>query len=130
MSKFSINIHCIVFGVNETLNKRCILSTDKEEILFPFFKLDSNHKSNINNATISFLKEFTFVNELALIPQIINLNSNILNENKDDTIDMVFGFIIDYNSSIDNSKVFWIDFDPMIEHKFSPIIFETIQRLA
>lgn len=129
MSKFNINIHCIVFGVNELLNKRCVLSTNKEEMLFPFLALNSDGKANINNSIISFLKEFIFINELALIPQIINLNSSILNNDKD-TIDMVFGFIIDYNSSIDNSKVFWIDFDPMIENKFSPVIFETIQRLT
>lgn len=124
---FDINIYCIVFGVNEPLNKKCILSTSKEDIQFPKMVLENLDK--INNQITSFLKEFIFVNDLVLIPQIISLHSPLLNE-ESNKLNIIYGFIVDYNSSIDTSKVQWLDFDPMVEHKFSPIIFETIQKLA
>lgn len=123
---FNINIHCIVFGVSEPFNKRCILSTTKDDINLPFMSLKNTN--NINSQIIEFLKDFIFVNDLVLIPQIINIHSSILNK-ENNTIDMLFGFIIDYRSSINETKVFWIDFDPMVEHKLSPIFFETMQKL-
>lgn len=126
---FNINAHCILFGVNERLNKRCILSTNQEEIVFPVLSFDESSILKINESIIAFLKNYIFVNELMLIPQVINLNSPTLNQNTV-TLEMVFGFIVDYNSSIDPSKAFWIDFDPMKESKLSPIIFETIQKLS
>lgn len=124
---FKVNIHCVVFGVNESLNKRCILSTNKQDIVFPVMELTDAEK--INNQVIAFLKQYIFVNDLVLIPQIINLHSPILNTEKD-VLNIVLGFITDYNSSIDNTQVYWLDFDLMKEHKFSPIIFETIQKLT
>lgn len=126
---FNINIHCILFGVNELLNKRCILSLNKDEIVFPVLSLDESNVLKINESIISFLKNYIFVNDLILIPQIINLNAQLLNKDSN-TLEMVFGFVVDYNSSIDQSKVFWIDFNPMVETKLSPIIFETMQKLS
>lgn len=125
---FNINAHCVLFGVNEHLNKRAILSTSQEEIIFPVLSFDESSILKINESIIAFLKNYIFVSDLILIPQIINLNSSTLNQNST-TLEMVFGFIVDYNSSIDPSKAFWIDFDPMKECKLSPIIFETIQKL-
>lgn len=124
---FKVDLHCIIFGVNASLNKRCILSTNKEDISFPVMQLKNTDK--INNQVIEFLKQYIFVNDLVLIPQIINIHSPILNS-ENDVLNIVFGFIVDYNSSIDNTKVCWLDFDLMQEHKFSPIIFETIQKLT
>lgn len=126
---FNINVHCIVFGVNELLNKRCILSTNNKEITLPSFELNTENIKEINKAIISFLKTYIFINELILIPQIININCKDLNK-EPNTLDMVFGFVIDYNSSIDNNNVFWLDFDPLMEHRLSGIIFETIQKLT
>jgi hypothetical protein len=126
---FNINVHCIVFGVNELLNKRGILSTNNEEITLPSFELNTENIKEINKAIISFLKTYIFINELILIPQIININCKDLNK-EPNTLDMVFGFVIDYNSSIDNNKVFWLDFNPLVEHRLSNIIFETIQKLT
>lgn len=126
---FNINIHCIVFGVNILLNKRSILSIEENELAFPKLSLKSEDIHQINQTIISFLKTYIFVNDLVLIPQIISLNCETFNT-ETNTLDMVFGFIVDYNSSIDSSKVYWIDFDPMVEHRLSPIIFETIQKLT
>lgn len=126
---FNINIHCVVFGVNVSLNKKCILSTDSKEIIFPKFILENNESQNINENLIKFLKQYIFVNNLELLPQIINLNHTSLNK-EPNTLDIVYGFIIDYNSSIDTTKVHWIDFDILKEQPLSLVIFETIQKLS
>lgn len=129
MSSFNININCVVFGVSEQLNKKCILSTTKDSITFPKFYLDSSHLDNINKNIISFLKGYVFVNDIELIPQTINIHSKILQTNSN-TIEMVFGFIVNYNSSINTEHVSWIDFDILQEQPLSPILFEVIQKLS
>jgi len=75
---FEINISCVVFGVNPGLNKRCILSIKSEDIELPNFKLSIDQASNINQSIIDFLRQYIFVNELELLPQIININSSKL----------------------------------------------------
>lgn len=129
---FNINIHCVIFGVNIKLNKKCILSSNKEDIEFPKLNLQPIHINDINNSIIKFLKQFIFINELELIPQIITINNNLLKSttNIEDEINIVYGFIIDYKSSIDTNNVNWMDFDILKEHKYSTVIFETMQKLA
>lgn len=129
---FNINIHCVIFGVNINLNKKCILSSNKEDIEFPKLNLQPIHINDINHSIIQFLKQFIFINELELIPQIITINNNLLKStpNIEDEINIVYGFIIDYKSSIDTNNVNWIDFDILKEHKYSTVIFETMQKLA
>ena len=128
---YNVNINCVIFGVNIGLNKKCILSLNKEDIKFPKMVLKLDDLNDINNNIIKFLKTYIFINELELIPQIISFNNPILNdENNNNEINTVYGFIIDYKSSIDNSKVYWIDFDILKEHKYSTVIFETMQKLT
>lgn len=126
---FNININCVIFGVNELLNKRCILSTSAEDIIFPKFSLDVDNVKQLNQHIIAFIKNYIFVNDLELMPQMISFNHDVLST-EPLTLETVYGFIVDYNSSIDHTKVHWIDFDPLKEHKLSLVLFDTIQKLA
>jgi|688.fasta_scaffold05897_32 hypothetical protein len=126
---FNVKIHCIIFGVNEKLNKRCILSVRPDDIELPYLTLDETNYSDLNENLVKFLKEYIFVNDLVLIPQFTTINSKILNT-EPNTLDVVFAFIVDYTSNIDDNKVYWLNFDPLIEHKLSPIIFEAMQKLV
>lgn len=126
---FDINIHCIVFGVSPTLNKKCILSTHPQDLSFPCMILEDNHLENIDNNIVAYLKKYIFVNDLVLLPQLITINHDTLKE-KNNTLNVVYAFIVDYNSSIDNNQVYWIEFDLMKEHKLSRVLFETIQKLS
>lgn len=125
----NVNAHCVIFGVNPSLNKRCVLSTEKNDLKFPYLVLNENYIDDIAENIIQFLKQYIFVNDLVLIPQLVTINSKPLNS-EPKTLDTVFAFIVDYNSSIDTSKVCWLDFNPLIEHKFSPTIFEAMQKLS
>lgn len=126
---FNVNIHCVVFGVNASLNKRCVLSVDNDKLVLPKFILQNDLLKNLNENIIKFLKQYVFVNDLELLPQLISLNHVSLNQEQD-TLDIVYGFIIDYNSSIDNTKAYWIDFDILKEQPLSLVLLETIQKLS
>jgi hypothetical protein len=126
---FNVNIHCVVFGVNASLNKRCVLSVDNDKLVLPKFILENDLLKNLNENIIKFLKQYVFVNDLELLPQLISLNHVSLNQEQD-TLDIVYGFIIDYNSSIDNTRAYWIDFDILKEQQLSLVLLETIQKLS
>lgn len=128
---FDINIHCVVFGVSPALNKKCILSTDKEEIALPKLRLEKEHLENLEQNIINFLKDYIFVNDLELLPQHICAHNKLLNlENTDTSLDTVYGFIVNYSSSINNERCYWIDFDPLKEQRLSPVLLQTVQKLV
>lgn len=126
---FNINIHCVVFGVNPALNKKCVLSTNTETLTLPSFTLEQNQLDNLEQNIINFLKTYIFVNDLELLPQHICMHHSVLSEDKD-SINTVYGFIINYSSSINNEKCYWIDFDPMKEQKLSSVLLQTVQKLV
>ena len=126
---FNANLNCVIFGVNESLNKRCILSTDNSDFMLPKIKLEYSFLDSINEKLIKFLNEYILVNPLELMPQLINIHHKSL-ETDSETLEIVYGFIVDYNSSINSEKAYWIDFDPVKEYKLSHLFFETIQKLS
>jgi hypothetical protein len=63
------------------------------------------------------------------MPQMISFNQDSLNTDQD-TLETVYGFIVDYESNINNEIAYWIDFDPLKEHKLSTVLLETMQKLA
>ena len=126
---FDINLNCVIFGVNEPLNKKCVLSTDAKEIILPKIKFESSFLNSINENIVKFLHEYILVNPLELMPQLINIHHESLQINID-TLEIIYGFIVDYKSNINPDKAYWIDFDPMQETKYSQLFFETIQKLS
>lgn len=129
MHSFNININCVVFGVSEQLNKKCVLSTDKTNIVFPKLALNTNHLDKINENIISFLKEYIFVSDMELIPQFINIHSKLL-QTDINTLEVVYGSIVTYNNNINPSCAFWIDFDMLKEEPVNAILYEVIQKLS
>jgi hypothetical protein len=123
---FNLKIHCVVFSTNINLNKRFVLSSDPNNIVFPCFDLSIEHLKDINHQIIEFLKSFVFVSDLELLPQIINIHHGDLSENPND-INTVYGFIINHTDSLNNAH--WIEFELLKEQKISPVLFEVIQKL-
>jgi hypothetical protein len=70
-----------------------------------------------------------FVNVLELMPQLINIHHNSL-KTSDNTLDVIYGFVVDYQSNINPTQAYWIDFDPIKETKTSLVLFETMQKLS
>lgn len=123
---FNVKINCVVFSTNINLNKRYLLSLDSNQIILPSFGLLSEHLENTEYKIVEFLKQFVFVNELELLPQLININSKSLSDNESD-LNIVYGFIINHTNSINNSH--WLEFELLKEQKYSSILFEVMQKL-
>jgi hypothetical protein len=125
---FRINIHSIIFSVDIINNKRYVLSTDENKIEFPIITLDKQTILSINSTLIKNIKNYVYVSDLELLPQLITPHSKqIPNEDSTPTINMIYGFIINYTTSINNS--YWIEYNYIDSHKYSDIIIETIQKL-
>ena len=118
---FNVKINCIIFSTNINLNERYILSLDSTKLVFPSFDLSQSHLDNIEYEIIQFLKNLVFVNDLELLPQLININSKVLSE-ENNTLN-----IINHTKNINNS--YWLAFDILKEQTYSQLIFETIQKL-
>ena len=128
-SKFDINIHCVVFGTDIPNNKTYILSTQKEDISFPSFVLTMDNITDLDNYLIKFLKNYIFVNDLELIPQLITLNSiDIVNSETDiNTLNTIYGFIVNHTHSINNC--YWLNFEYKEPMKYGNLLLEVIQKL-
>lgn len=128
MSKFKVNLNCVVFSTNIALNQRLVLSLDKDKIVLPSCLLNAEMISKgIDESLIEFLKQYVFVSDLELMPQLINLHSATLCENNSDALDVVYGFIIQHTMSLNNA--FWLEFDFLTPQPYSNLLFEVIQKL-
>lgn len=121
---YKVNIKPIVLTVRPDLNKRYILSSDKDTWVSPVIPLDHELLTDIGNKLIYKMKEFVFTNELELLPQIIKIDhDNAMND-----LNIIYGFIIPYTNSLNNC--FWIEFDFNVEQPYSKLIIEVAQKLV
>lgn len=130
--QFLVKMHFVIFTTQIAANKKYILSTNKDTIELPFKVLSVNDLSNIDQSITSSLKEYIFVNELELIPQLINLHSLYI-ENKEDNkniLNTIYGFIVGYTDNINNEKCSWVEFDYLNPIPYSNLIFEVTQKLT
>ncbi|MFM7795448.1 MAG: hypothetical protein ACKO7N_01650 [Candidatus Nitrosotenuis sp.] len=128
MNNFKVNLNCIVFSTNITLNQRLVLSLDKEKIIFPSLYLNSDNLNHLDDTLIQFLKQYVFVSDLELLPQLISLDNSILNNDPNNaTLNVVYGFIVNHTNSLNNA--FWVEFQLLKEQPYSNLLFEVIQKL-
>jgi hypothetical protein len=125
---FKVNINAVVFATDIPNNKKYILSTKDTDLEFPHLILDIDKLSSLNSVLVNYLKQYVFVSDLELLPQIINLHSSdIKNEDQTPTLNVIYGFIVNYTNSINNC--YWIEFDYLKPIQYSNLIFEVIQKL-
>lgn len=124
--KFCVQINYIVLTTDLAKGKQYILSLDANEIKLPSFILDNQCKKNLEQHIIEFIKKYTSAPDIELIPQLIRLDSN-LGEDSLNTINTIYGFIIDNNNQLNNA--YWKEFDYEKDTKFLHIILETVQKL-
>lgn len=125
-TKFNVKINCVIIGTDIPNNIQYILSTNKTDIVFPCLELNAIHKENIDLYITDFLKQYIFVSELELMPQIISLHSKDLQCSKND-LNVVYGFVVKHTININD--VYWIPFDYSQTNQYSNLIFEVIQKL-
>lgn len=121
-SLFKVNVKAIVISTKIEVNKKYLLS-QKEKVWNPiFFDLNEEILSNPQQNIIQKMKQYIFVNELELLPQLINIK---LNDNKE--LDIIYGFLINYTESL--KDCFWVEFNLSEELSYSNLILEVIQKL-
>jgi hypothetical protein len=126
--KFEVKINCVVLTTNISLGKKYVLSLDKDKLTIPSFNVINDHLSDnkLNDKIILSLKEYVFVSDLELLPQIISLHSNhIVSDTQ--TLNTIYGFLINYTTSLNNC--YWIEFDYSQPVEYMPLLIEVIQKL-
>lgn len=126
-NKFLISANCVVISFeNNTTNSidsTKILSLDKKNLLFPKIHIHHDNIHNINENIINALKQYVVTNYVYLIPQLISVTQL----NSTDSIDLIYGFFIEYTNNINNS--YWIPMDYSTDSIYYNLIYEVIQKL-
>lgn len=126
--KFTVKINCVVLTTNIALNKKYVLSIDSNKMVLPSLVLsyDNLTDNNLQDSIVQFLKQYVFVSDIELFPQLINLHSNhITTDNQ--TLNTVYGFLINQTNSLNNA--YWIEFDYLQPVELTPLLVEVIQKL-
>ena len=63
-----------------------------------------------------------------LMPQIISINSKHIEKTSENTLNIVYGFIVPYSKNL-SDQAHWIKFDYLEPTKYSNLIFEVVQKL-
>lgn len=128
ITNFSVKIHCIVLSTDIPNNKQYILSSSKDSIEIPYLNLEKSMLSNLELDIILKMKEFIFVSDLELLPQLISLHSSQL-EVTENSLNVVYGFLVKYTKNINTEKVSWQEFNYLTPNKYSNLIMQVIQNL-
>lgn len=125
---FAVQLNCVVLTTNIPLNKKYVLSLDKDNIVIPALSLTKEYLSNdkLDNHIIEFLKQYIFVSDLELFPQLISLHSPYIN-NSNNHLNTIYGFLVNYTNSLNNC--YWVEFDYLQPVDYMPLLIEVIQRL-
>jgi pyruvate formate-lyase activating enzyme-like uncharacterized protein len=126
--KFLLRCYLVLISADIGNAKQYILSTKKSEIEIPHVNLAKDNINNIENFLISYMKDLIFVNDLELIPQIINLNNTSI-KTEEGTVNIVYGFVTSYTKNINESKVYWCEFNYKDHTKYSDMIAEVVRKL-
>lgn len=124
--QFKVKISFVIFGTNIEINKKYVLSLEEKDIIFPYIELSKEYLSNLDEKIVESVKKYVYVNDLELLPQLITLN-NVDLPQEDNTINVVYGFVINVTPNINN--VYWYEFDFLQPNKYTNLLLEVIQKL-
>ena len=125
-NKFFVNANCVVISFENTTNSidsTKILSLDKVNLLFPKIHIHHDNILNINENIINTLKQHIVTNYVYLIPQLITATQL----NHTDSVDLVYGFFVEYTNNINNCH--WISMDSIMDSIHYNLVYEVIQKL-
>lgn len=121
-------LHCVVFGTNKQTNKKFVLSINRDKIIFPKLSLTKDLLNNdIEDNLIKFLKQYVFVSDMYLMPQLINIHSSIFDTQQENILNIIYGFVIEQTININNS--YWIELDLTKSIPENTLLYEVIHKL-
>ncbi len=124
---FEVKINLVVLSTDLPTNKKYILSLSPDEIILSILSPSKKDTININKYVIDYLQSLKVSSHnIILVPQIISLDSKYIDSNME-TLNPVFGFVVDYFPNIVDS--YWNEFDYTIPNKYSNLIVEVVQKI-
>jgi len=133
---YNIYVNLFIVSVDMNTEKKYILSTEPDNIRPVVIDLNNENRFRIKSYLANFIRSIIPMNIMGIIPQIINLHSDILLSSYKKaglTIDengvyVVYGCLVDNLKPIDENY-HWLEFAFEIPNDFSPNIFEVCQNL-
>lgn len=125
---FHVKLYCVLLSTDIPNNKQYILSSKTDEIEIPYFDLDAVMLTNLESDILAKMKELIFVSDIELLPQLISLHNSYL-ESTDNTLNVVYGFLVKHTDNINTEKVTWQEFNYLTPNKYSNLIMQVIQNL-
>jgi len=131
MSKFYHNANLVIFTTDIKNNKQYVLSTDKNEIRFPFLEIKGESKKDIDSSIDNYIREnILFLKNEELFIQLISLNEECISDNPE-IISSVYGFIVPQETQVNYEKYNWIEFDLLNEsNKYNILFIDIIRSLV
>lgn len=124
---YKINVNCIVLSTDIPHNKQFVLSLSDSSIEFPSFECNIDFLNNTEAYLIQFIKNYIFVHDMELLPQLISLNYKTISV-ANDPINIVYGFITHKTNNI-SDEVYWYEFDYTQPNPQNSILLEVTQKL-
>jgi hypothetical protein len=129
MNNFHIKLNFVILTTDAESSSQHILSADSSIILLPSIDLQPEWVDSLDSNIINYLKnEYIFVSEYDLLPQIISVSSKHIEKENDNTLNMVYGFVVPYSKNL-SDQAHWIRFDYSNPVQYTGLIFEVIQKL-
>lgn len=124
---FNIIIQYVILSTDIAQNKKYVLSLDNEKIRLPYLKCDKSNIENINIEIINHIKNFIYLSDMELIPQIVSFNDSSIPNKTDNTAYIIYGFLVRFTPSI--NSCYWKEFDYFKPNEFTQLIVKVIQNL-
>jgi len=124
---YNINLYCVIISINYQNNVIYVLSTDEHNLTFPKIEVNntvlSNPQESFNQLLKTYLPE---ADEVEFFSQFIKLHETEL-DTKDDTMNCVYGFIINHVQKMNNC--FWLSVNFKENDPYHVLLLEVIQKL-
>lgn len=115
MLKVSISV--IIMTTDIPNRKKYVVSSSKEQIVFPKVEINKDNKNDIEETICNFIREnYLLLSNNELMPQIVSLHQPMLCENEDE-LSVVYGCVVPKEAQYNPDKCFWTEFELLDNEK-------------
>lgn len=128
--KFNVRTNLVILSTDIPKNKKYVLSLDQNNLVLPSFYLDKDNYTNIKESIQKYFQDKLVVSPLELMPSLLFVNPSSLPPQhlEQNTIDLIYGSVIVFNTNIQN--IYWQEFDFLLPHPYSNLLFEVVHNLS
>lgn len=125
---FNVVIQYVILSTDIAQSKKYVLSLDDQQIKFPQLECNKSNVENISVELIKYIKNFIYLSDIELIPQLVCFNDISIPNKKENTVYLIYGFVVRFTPSINNC--FWKEFDYFKPNESTPLLVKVIQNLS